>query len=523
MRLRYLLAVLIWLLVGLLPLRAVAVPSLTNLVAPFNALSAAFSNGAKSWEALSGFRGPFSPVSAVIGLGIGIGLYELCDEFKCYRYLPGEDIPWPAVPGWSDPDTPPASVPGSVNYTYYDGRGWIKGTFSDPASACLNFCAGAYGPSVTECRPRDSGWKPGQSGYFDCNGPGGCNCVISVTSATTVCDTCYVHDGKGHCLLQSSCPNGAKAQWPSDGVPTYRCGRGGCNAADRDPDVGTHQETRSGTDRHANPVRETIKPTPDGGADYVRDTESVGADGKPVVNRDRVHTDRHGKVTDSNTATYPNTTLNNVNNNTGAGTAIDTSGLNQEATQQRVASATEATKTNTDAVKQDVALSRVAVEGARVDLAAIRGDTAASRAALQSLDRKASAQPTIDIRGLNLEVTQQRVATATEAAQQSLDNLDKKLTKDTTKYGQVPKIDDFSTSWQFFLRKVQTGPLGSMFQVSASEPAGGCVTYPVDLAWFNRSFVIDQHCTVWAQVSPTIASFMPYVWSIIAVFILFSA
>ncbi|UZR30723.1 hypothetical protein [Methylococcus mesophilus] len=524
MRLRHLLTVLSLVSVlALLPGPAVAVPSLTNLVAPLNALSTAFSNGAKAWEALSGFRGPFSPVGAAIGLGIGIGLYELCDNLNCYQYLPGENLPYPAVPGWSDPDTPPASVPGTSNYTYYDSRGWIKGTFTDPAAACVQFCANAYGPTVTECLPRSGYSNPDGSGYYDCNGPGGCNCIIAVSSASTTCGTCYVDDGKGHCLLQSACPNGAKAQWPSDGKPTYRAGRTGWVAAERDPDVGTHQDTRTGADAHANSVRETIKPTPDGGADYVRDTESVGSDGKPVVNRDQVHTDANGNVTSSTTTSYNNTTITNVDNTTGAGTTIDTSSLNQEATQQRVAAASEATKTNTDAVKQDVALSRVAVEGAKVDLAAIRGDSAASRASLDSIDRTLKAQPTVDIRGLDLEVTQQRVATATEAAKESLDNLDKKLIKDTTKYGQVPQIDDFDTTWQIFIQKVQTGPLGAMFLVSASEPSGGCVTYPVDLAWFNRAFVIDQHCTIWAEVSPTIASFMPYVWSLIAVFILFSA
>ncbi|MDD2768065.1 MAG: hypothetical protein PHT19_04995, partial [Methylococcus sp.] len=319
-------------------------------------------------------------------------------------------------------------------------------------------------------------------------------------------------------------PNGAKAQWPSDGKPTIRCGRSGCVAADRDPDTGTHQETRTGTDAHSNSVRETIKGTADGGADYVRDSESVDAKGNPSVDRDIVHTDANGNVVSSTTNNFPNTTINNVNNNTGTGSqAIDTSSLDQEATQQRVAAATEATRANTDAAKQDIALSRVAVEGAKVNLDAIKADSAASRASLDSIDKTLKAQPTLDIRGLDLEVTQQRVAVAAEAAQQSLDSLDKKMVKDTTKFGQVPQIDDFATSWQLFSDKIQAGPLGSMFQVSASEPSGSCPTFPVDTSYFGRTLVIDQHCTIWSEVAPVISSYMPYVWSILAVFILFSA
>lgn len=265
------------------------------------------------------FRGSLIPV-----VGTGLALYEVAkiikiayDATQSDNIVPGVNnstIPTPH--GWSDPNTPPGSLPANVN--------------TQPLQSYCDSQFGGYCPVLSPYGPS-----------YLCKGESGNTCGdVPDNLIQATCPTGYTL-ANGLCNLSQS----SDVKWPSDGQSTITQQPDGTfKAHPRDPDSpagnidGQTTVTQNGQDEFGNTVQQTYKSTPDGGMDVIRRLETKNEQGQNVVQEDTTHFDSTGQVTQSFQNTYNNTTINNIDQNSNGGSTqtIDVSGLNQEATQQQV-------------------------------------------------------------------------------------------------------------------------------------------------------------------------------------------
>lgn len=274
------------------------------------------------WAAASAFRNVANPISKVILAGTILKALWPTDGLKMTTQAMR-----PTPPGWSSPDGPPATA----SMCYYVS----PGCWSSPEGACAGYSWAS--PWVydhvegTRCFIRNSttGAVQGSSwasmgcpaGYTNNAG----TCILS--SPSTVKwpndnETTYVPTGSGW----------APDPRDSDTAPTFKSGSG-------TPPSSTAPFTQTGPDIYNNPTHTTVTPTSDGGFDFSRSTQSQDANtGQPYVQKDNVHADSNGVVTQSGSTTFANTTISDVINNTiptqTPNLSIDTSTLAKEATLQ---------------------------------------------------------------------------------------------------------------------------------------------------------------------------------------------
>ncbi|MDD2770553.1 MAG: virulence factor TspB C-terminal domain-related protein [Methylococcus sp.] len=293
--------------------------------------------------ALYGFRSAFSPFNVGMTIGTTLVAIGVADTLRATFFQPGANVLPPGVGGWTDGNTPPATT--GMGAEYYDGRGWCSiVTGLGGVEAATLSCNQKNYPSVSDCVKRPGGWSDATGGFVDCKNCGGCNTAWSVRQK---CPSGY-KSVSGTCTYDPSGASGVAA-WGSDSPSPYyeqQSGQWTPNPHSPDTDAGVTSTpyTRTGTDEFGNPVSETLSPTPDGGVDYTRQSQSE-INGQPAVEVDKVHVSPNGVVTSVTSNIYYNTT---INQSPTQNPTIDTSSLNKEATQQQIlAKATSADATLT--------------------------------------------------------------------------------------------------------------------------------------------------------------------------------
>lgn len=256
-------------------------------------------------QALSGFRGAFTPLNLGLTVGTTLVSYSLSDAINRYRFQSGSSSTLPVPQGWSNADTPPLTVP--ITYSSTGGTG-----FSTREEACIAsadttpYFNTPYLSTPTSCvkTANQSGINYGYTA----------GTIYSSSPIWSACPTGY-SNVSNTCVLSTS----STVKWPSDGQPTYYQPTPGANwtAHPRDPDTATitasNTFTRTGTDTYGNPVSESISTNAQGGTDYVRQTQSQNATtGQPMVQRDTITTNQAGDITNTTSNVYNNSTINNV-------------------------------------------------------------------------------------------------------------------------------------------------------------------------------------------------------------------
>jgi len=262
-----------------------------------------------AWQALSQFRGQFTPVNVLVVAANVVLINKIGDGINALRAEMASPLPAAQSPvGWATSETPPSVGTLTATYTY-------SGYSSPDAYCAANYASGWL--SVLRNAPADYGCiNPANSSDIR---SGSSNKVASSSS----CEAGYTLSGST-CNLTTP----AAVKWPSDGIPTVKPINGVLTPAPRDPDntgLSPGNIERTGTDDYGNPVRESVSTNAQNWIDYKRDSQSVNpVTGEPQVQRDQFTTDQNGVVQSSTSNIYNNSTISNVSTSTVAPTDIST-------------------------------------------------------------------------------------------------------------------------------------------------------------------------------------------------------
>lgn len=292
-------------------------------------------------QALTGFRGAFTPMNIGMAVGTYVIISTIGDGINTLRMQMGSNLPaaqLPAVPGWTNPNSPPSTVTPITTNTYTIG----SFTSSDLANvinqkaAEIRTAQGCPGVPAQYC-PQDGAYSIIDSSAYviHFNWPN-----ASVFGTKQVNITTSLSCPNGYTLSGASCvlSNSSAVQWPTDGVPTLQHNGSAYVPHSRDPDnagqpASSSPYTRTGTDQYQNPVKETLTPNVVGGTDYRRDTQGVNSQtGEPLVQRDTFSTDQTGQVLATASVQFPNSTISNVNTSTTTQSLVDVTALAKDAT-----------------------------------------------------------------------------------------------------------------------------------------------------------------------------------------------
>jgi hypothetical protein len=251
------------------------------------------------------------PWASAISIGLTISRLLLEDPAgNGVIVRPGSDVPYPDVPGWPDPNSPPSSAP--ICYVSVVGqpcqptreaackstREWATGFWNyDAALSADATCRGTPTPLGVE-----HGYTAGQ--VYAWGGHNGGSCPAGYTPVGDVCEL----------------TDAPAAKWPSDGVPTIEPTGSGWQGAQRDPDpitpglINGPDLVRSGADSYGNPQRETWHNNGDGTITGKQVTQGQTDEGTTYVNEKGITIDSGGNVTTITNTTTNNTTINNYTN-----------------------------------------------------------------------------------------------------------------------------------------------------------------------------------------------------------------
>jgi len=294
-----------------------------------------------AFQALTGFRGAFTPMNIGMAVGTYVIISTIGDGINALRVQMASPLPAAQSPaGWSNSESPPTT---SGKSTYYLSS--VNNThWPTLDQACAAFLANNT-PSYTTYQINVP-----SAGYCQIKQPGGA-VYNQFISTGTECQAGYTYSAP-NCILS----NPAVVKWPSDGKPTISPVGGILTPNPRDPDntpdLGAGPVHRIGTDQYNNPVEETITSNPANGIDYKRDTQSVNPQtGESLVQRDQYSTDSTGKITSSTSNVYNNSSISNVNMTATPQTTVDTSSLATDAT-------LTSTNTKLEAIKTDLEMTK---------------------------------------------------------------------------------------------------------------------------------------------------------------------
>jgi hypothetical protein len=245
---------------------------------------------------LTGLKAPFS-WPAIVASATVYGLIELqkASPWKGILFQPGDKVALPTPPGWTDPNTPPGSIP---TQNTYDGYPTAEDACKTSPYYNIYGFEGITGSSTLGvCQP---------GSYMSFPIVQSCPTGYSVTGST--------------CTLTDA----TAAQWPSDGKPTYEQDASHNwqpNPKDTDTitdgPTGSNEFTTKGEDEHGNPVKESYKTRPDGGTEYNRWTQTVNNNGQDTVYQETIVFNDQGQITNIYQNTYNNQTIDNVAPGTG--------------------------------------------------------------------------------------------------------------------------------------------------------------------------------------------------------------
>jgi hypothetical protein len=247
------------------------------------------------------------------GISIGILISRLLLEDTAGNNAivrPGSNVPYPDVPGWADPNSPPSSV----LKCYQTGGG--TPCIATREQACKSTPAWASGywnydsalSNDSQCRSTPSPLGV-QAGYSP-------NTVYGWASIFVSCPAGYTAGSGDLCTLS----NAPIVKWPADGVPTIEPTASGWQGASRDPDpvtpglISGPDLVRSGADAYGNPQREVWHNNGDGTITGRQVTQGETSDGTSFVNEKGITIDNSGQVTNVTSTTTNNTTINNYTN-----------------------------------------------------------------------------------------------------------------------------------------------------------------------------------------------------------------
>lgn len=291
-------------------------------------------------EALTGFKGSFTPMSIGMSVGSSIIAYGVMSGLQELRVQAGLNTPQYTLPN-------PFGTVGSLQDSYSIKSQFGPGTNPTTGVVCtLPFVfQGTTSSLASQLNTKKVEYQTCQGvsqDYYSWSSPLPgvlkitVNGVQSNQAITYIgqnpCADGYILDNQGLICLQSDT---SAIKYPFDSRPSYIPTPNGIVADPRDPDNTSSgslpMQDVVGTDSYGNPVRQSITSNPSGGVDIQRQTQSEDANHNPIVQQDNISTNSFGKVTHSSTILIGNTTIDNSTT-----TPIDVSGLNKEATQLEI-------------------------------------------------------------------------------------------------------------------------------------------------------------------------------------------
>lgn len=445
-----------------------------------------------------------------------------------------------AVPGWNDPNTPPATssmVYSSQSFAVPD----VYYTFSSASALCNHALAYAIArwPTLVPFVLYANTW----------NGTNGL-CVLHDKYGTEgdygisyTCAAGYSTNGSGGCNLA----NPSAVLWPSDGIASVdSTGTGWQNNPQEQDNVtvpsGTTLFNNTYYDQFGNKVHEWATANSSGGTDFHQQVEITNTS-ESSVQEQGVSTNSTGNVTNVWNIAYPNTTISNITNNITtpnvasvqfpSGLMLDTTGQTIHTDIHGVAGgAAHPTNdwlwyldTDVSSVNTGVQALNTTLGITNTDLAAIQSATSALQTPLQSNVTATQGLHT-DLTSLNAGVTS--VNTNLGTLNSSVQNVQGKLDTlhaDLTQAGTKPTWTDaptFQASLETFMTAIRSGGLiGAVSSIVIPSSSGTCPTGTTQL--FGATQVWDVQCTLWDSVSSLLIPVFLAGWALYGLKVLMSA
>lgn len=267
----------------------------------------------------------FGPISAAI-VGLSMAYLAVKDDNNSVTVMGGANQPSTSIPPSSTPATSPPTTQCFVNNTT---------TTTDCSTACQqsypndnNRNGPLYADSTNSCHYHNGDRIGGSVA-----GAGTSTCPPNTTYNSSL-DICQ---SPAYNFTNNDGPVLKPSQYTSNGNGTTSFVPFGGSPVSPSLPSSVDPIQRTGVDENGNLVNETIAPNTQSGIDYTRQVQTTNSvTNAPQVNEFKLSTDQAGTVTAANTTVYNNSTLTTINNNKTTTQSLDTSSLNQEATQQKI-------------------------------------------------------------------------------------------------------------------------------------------------------------------------------------------